>query len=541
MSKTTRRDFIKKSVLITAGTYAGMLSVGPAKAARMGGGMGGGGMGGSSIINPPIGALFTDPVTAAPLISTDPMTGKRVVEVSVEAKMARINVNGTSADLMTYNGLYPGPTIRAKNSDLLRVRFKNSLPTSLGTNMLGHPRYVTNLHTHGLHVSPGDNMNGTHSDNMLVVAMPGTGTNYTDRGLMYEYDGSVYEYDLSRHPAGNLNFYHPHIHGNVSDQMWAGMAGALVIEDDETTLSNYETHLLMLHDLALSGSSPAPHSMMMDYMHGKEGNIVMVNGQVNPLLYIKPGQVQRWRIVNASVARFYRLSLEGHSMHLIGTEGGLVDRPYQINEIIVSPGERVDLLVKANQAAKTYRLLSLPYDRGMNTLQQVTLLSMQYKGQSSTEALPSVVNPNAARLDFATAMLPPESFKTISLSMGQGRGYINGETFTDHENCDVEMSMVGGYEVWEIINQSGMDHPFHHHVNHAQVLSITGGDAKYASLYTTVPAMKDVTIVPKWGRVELLMPVMDYTGMGMIHCHIIEHEDIGMMAMWHLMGDSMPM
>ncbi len=72
-------------------------------------------------------------------------------------------------------------------------------------------------------------------------------------------------------------------------------------------------------------------------------------------------------------------------------------------------------------------------------------------------------------------------------------------------------------------------------------MSISGGDAKYASLYTTTPAMKDVTIVPKGGVVRLLMPVMDYAGMCMFHCHIIEHEDIGMMGMWHLMADGMPM
>jgi FtsP/CotA-like multicopper oxidase with cupredoxin domain len=97
-------------------------------------------------------------------------------------------------------------------------------------------------------------------------------------------------------------------------------------------------------------------------------------------------------------------------------------------------------------------------------------------------------------------------------------------------------SKTGTWEVWEITNSSGMDHPFHHHTNSAQVLSITGGDAGYASLYSSIPAWKDVTIVPRWGKVELLMPVMDYAGMAMIHCHIIEHEDIGMMGVWHIMA-----
>jgi FtsP/CotA-like multicopper oxidase with cupredoxin domain len=78
---------------------------------------------------------------------------------------------------------------------------------------------------------------------------------------------------------------------------------------------------------------------------GQEGNPVMVNSQVNPVLAIRPGQVQRWRIFNASTARFYRLSLEGHSLDVIGTDGGPLDRPYPVGEILVAPAERLDVLV----------------------------------------------------------------------------------------------------------------------------------------------------------------------------------------------------
>jgi len=80
--------------------------------------------------------------------------------------------------------------------------------------------------------------------------------------------------------------------------------------------------------------------------------------------------------------------------------------------------------------------------------------------------------------------------------------------------------MLGTYEVWEIINQSGMDHPFHQHVNPCQVLSIRGGDPGYASFYTTAPAWKDVVLIPKMGRAKILVPVMDYDGMSMFHCAI---------------------
>jgi FtsP/CotA-like multicopper oxidase with cupredoxin domain len=131
----------------------------------------------------------------------------------------------------------------------------------------------------------------------------------------------------------------------------------------------------------------------------------------------------------------------------------------------------------------------------------------------------------------------------LALSMGMERGYINGISFemlADGTMNTFEIhSELGTYEIWEITNHSMMDHPFHQHVNGCQVLSITGGDAGYASLYTKAPAWKDVVLVPKMGSVRILVPVMDYDGMSMFHCHIVEHEDIGMMGLWHIMGESM--
>ncbi len=126
------------------------------------------------------------------------------------------------------------------------------------------------------------------------------------------------------------------------------------------------------------------------------------------------------------------------------------------------------------------------------------------------------------------------------MSMGQGKGYINDISFEmlsdGSMNCAEIHSRLGTYEVWEIINQSGMDHPFHQHVNPCQVLSISGGDSGYASFCTKAPAWKDVVLIPKMGRAKILVPVMDYDGMSMFHCHIVEHEDIGMMGLWHIMG-----
>ncbi len=514
MKKITRREFFKRASVAAATGYMALNAI-PSEAGMMGsgsmgGGMGGGGMGGgTSVIDPPIGALFRDPVEMPNLSAA-----LGIVEVNMEAKISPVDVNGVAANLLTYNDCYPAPTIMAKKGDILKVHFKNSLPM-MGENILGHRREITNLHTHGLHVSPSGN-----SDNSMLMFMSG--------------DAFDYEFDLSKQYPATLNIYHPHVHGSVAEQCWGGMMGAISIDDEIDVLSGYETHLLILKDIALSGNEPEPYTSIMEYMHGKEGNIVMVNGLVNPALPINPGQVQRWRILNASNARFYKLSLENHAMYVVGTEGGLLDRPYAMSSILLSPGERLDVLIKANQTPRNYKFYSLPYDRGgMSMGQQITLMTLSYKGSRVNDAIPPVI-------DAAAKRITPVISKTerLVLSMGQGRGYINGITFT-MENYFSIHSQLGTYEVWEILNQSGMDHPFHQHVNACQVLSITGGDPSYASFYTNTPAWKDVVIVPKWGSIKILVPVMDYDGMAMFHCHILEHEDIGMMGMWHIMDMEM--
>ena len=357
-----------------------------------------------------------------------------------------------------------------------------------------------------------------------------------------------------------MGLYHPHMHGAVAEQIWGGMIGPIDIADPAgSPLTAYQTHLMVLKDISLSGGAPTPYDSIMDYVMGKEGNLVMVNGQVNPVLPIRPGQVQRWRIFNASTARFYRLGLEGHSLQVVGTDGGLLDKPYPMTEILLAPAERIDVLVQASSSAGTFRLLALPYDRGgmgmmtggmggsMGTgveafggtaSTQVTLLTLNDAGTATTDALPSQVNPAAKKTAIDVASLPHTRFV---LGMSMGRGTINGVSFAEAADGTVTAyqhdSKVGTYEVWEIVNQTGMDHPWHQHVNSAQVISARGVDpafAPYAALYVNAPALKDTVIVPKGGSITLLVPVFDHAGKTVFHCHIVEHEDIGMMGIWNI-------
>ncbi len=494
----------------------------------------------------------TDPIAVTGPAFADPPAAVitrngNVLDVSVEAKPSSSTVGGTTATMLTYGGSYVAPVIQARRGDLLRIHFKNSLPADGTTNLLGHPRFETNLHVHGMHVTPGANADGVAGDDVFRAVAAGGGS-------------LDYEHDLSLQPAGSMGLYHPHMHGAVAEQIWGGMIGPIDIAVDAgSPLAAYETHVMVLKDVSLFGGAPSTYSSIMDFVMGKEGNLVMVNGQVNPVLPIRPGQVQRWRIFNGSTARFYRLGLEGHTLQVVGTDGGLLDKPYEMNEILLAPAERIDVLVRASSAGGVFRLLALPYDRGGagmmsggmggtmcggmqycggSTSAQVPLLTLNDAGAPATDAIPAEVNPSARRITMDLASLPRTRFV---LGMMMGRGTINGVSFSETADGTVTSyrhdSKVGTYEVWEIVNQTGMDHPWHQHVNSAQVISATGVDptfSSYASLYVNSPAMKDTVIVPKGGSITLLVPVLDHVGKTVFHCHIVEHEDIGMMGIWNI-------
>jgi FtsP/CotA-like multicopper oxidase with cupredoxin domain len=524
----SRRELLARGSLAVAG-----LAVGRSAAAQMmggGGRMGGGG--GSTVLDPPPGGALQALPPAVGEVVDDPMLG-RFTRYALEARLAPVTIAGATASAWVYadrNGAlqrsFVAPVLRASPGGRIRLELRNGLPGQASTNLLGHARYPTNVHVHGLHVSPGrDAMTCNPADDVHRTILPG--------------ESLVFDYDFEKQRPGTLALYHPHLHGTVAEQMWSGLAGLVDVSDgDVHALDGYETSLLALKDVTISGGAPAPYTMLSDYMHGKEGGAVMVNGQVNPVLTVRPGEVRRLRIANVSNARFYRLALQGHSLRLVGADGGLLPAPSLPQaELLVSPGERVDVLVEVSRTAGPYKLLALPYARrGSMASAQVTLLTMEVTGAAAAQALPTAVDGAASpRVRDDDPGLRRARF---TLGMAHGRGYVNGVTFVDGEHAFQHHSEVGTEEIWEIVNASGMDHPWHQHVNDAQVLSISGGDAaiaRYASLYTGVPAWKDTVIVPKWGSVTLRIPVKDFGGMTMFHCHILEHEDIGMMGMWHLM------
>lgn len=440
-------------------------------------------------------AAATLPLPALPLLPVDrPEPG--IVEAHLVAAWGEVAIAGRTARLQTYNGSFPGPVLRLREGDQVRLRF---------TNLLDEP---TNLHLHGLHMSPA-------VDDPFRELDPG--------------ETALLEFAIPYGTAGTF-WYHPHIHGSVAEQLFAGLAGPIIIGGPDryvSALRRAESHLVVLKDLSLAGDSPAPHSMF-DWMNGKEGDLVLVNGALQPTLSPARGPL-RLRLLNASNARYYRLHVEEHPLHLIATDGGLLESPVVLDELLLAPGERAEVLVPL-QGTGDFRLLDLPYDRGSGGMHG----GHHGGGSASAATIPllTISVPRElpqARIPERILHEPIENLRAATPARrfdlgGHGMGWqftINGQSF-DESRVDVRAT-PGSTEVWEIRNLTAMDHPFHLHIYPFQVVSRGGAPEPYSS-------WKDVVNVRAGEVVRIAVPFRDFRGKTVFHCHIVEHEDLGMMG-----------
>src|SRR5215472_1791728 len=259
-----------------------------------------------------------------------------VLDVSLTAQAGRLSLAGRPAALYGYNGSVPGPRLEIRPGDHVRIRFTNRLPE------------LTNLHFHGLHVPPSGN-----ADSVFLEIPP--------------MESQAYEFTLPRDHRGGTYWYHPHVHHSIARQVWAGLVGLLIVRgelDEIPEIRDGDEEFLVLKDFGLDANgellTPDPTPQIMQ---GREGNLVLVNRELNPTFRISKDGLLRLRFLNASVARYYRLQLEDHPMYLIATDGGPIDEPFEMRELLLAPGERAEVLVRGERSPGRYRLMNLPYRR----------------------------------------------------------------------------------------------------------------------------------------------------------------------------------
>jgi FtsP/CotA-like multicopper oxidase with cupredoxin domain len=421
-----------------------------------------------------------------------------VLDVALTASPSAVVVGGVTVNALTYNGSLPGPTLVVRPGDTMTVSLANHLTDP------------TNLHTHGLHVSPDGS-----SDNVF---------RRIDAGATAQY-----RYEIpADHPPG-VFWYHPHHHGTAAQQVFGGLYGAIIV-DDTTPIPATAERVLIVSDLTFDSAGTIATASQMDRMRGREGSTVLLNGQVNASISAHPGDRERWRIVNACTSRYLDLRLDGQSMQLLGNDSGRFGSPRTVSSIRLMPGNRADVLVTI--AAGTSVLQAQPVDRGS--------AGGMGGGNASSASVTNLATLNVSGPVAAAFPPPPRSEprdlraqplagqRTLTLAMGGAgmggggmRFTIDGRAF-DAARVDQSVTL-GAIEEWTIVNTSTMDHPFHLHVWPMQVIEIGGQTIE-------TPTWQDVVNVPAGSQSRVRIAFEDFTGTAVYHCHILDHEDNGMMG-----------
>jgi FtsP/CotA-like multicopper oxidase with cupredoxin domain len=324
--------------------------------------------------------------------------------------------------------------------------------------------------------------------------------------------GATFVYRIKLLDAGTFWY---HSHSNEPVQVRRGMYGAVIVRGADEPVLDRE-RVLVLSDVSVEPTgelSPASDS------HGCDGNVRLVNGAAEPELTIRGGQVERWRVINASSARYVKLSVGGQPFSALGTSGGLLEAPVTLHDALLPPGDRIDIAVGPFEPGKTVAVLSSPYDRGLGTGASETFATLRVGLPADSKA----VFPQ--RLGVIPPLVEGPVNPTREVRFGErpaGHGevaYLINET----QHLRAEDVVVGELQVWDIVNTSALDHPFHLHGFFFQVIERNGVAPAFRS-------WEDTVNVPAGGRVRISWMPDDRPGEWMYHCHILEHHAAGMMA-----------
>jgi len=424
--------------------------------------------------------------------SAQPAPGGRVVVAELEAReMDWEFVPGRKTRAWGYNGQVPGPVLEAKVGDVLEVRLTNSLSEP------------TTIHWHGLRLPAA--MDGT--ENVQHPIQP----------------GETFTYRFLLRDAGTF-WYHPH--SNETVQLERGLYGALLVRGrDEPTLD--VERVLVLDDVALDRHGQIkPLGGWIENHDGRQGSTLLVNGRATPELKVAAGQMERWRLVNAASARYIRLSIGGRPFTLLGTDGGLITAPVLMTEVLLAPADRVDIAVGPFAEGEAVVVQTLAYDR--KTVARPKTLDVATVSVGAAE-------PSRARIPERLRHIEPlvtgATMPTREVHLGFKYSLKRGANFTinkelHHHDQPVR---VGELQVWDVVNETMMDHPFHLHGFFFQVLDVNGESPAFLS-------WEDTVNIPPKGRVRIAWMPDDRPGEWMYHCHILEHHAGGMMAHFHVVS-----
>lgn len=458
--------------------------------------------------------------------------------------------------LRSYNGKLTGPTLRAKPGDTLYITLKNDLPPEKPGDQTGHNTLhdfnVTNLHTHGLHVSPSGN-----SDNVLLTINPG--------------ETQKYEIKIPLdHPAGTF-WYHAHHHGSTAAQVASGMSGALIIEgglDTVPEIARARDRVMVLQQIAYIYKNCFPdeddptkqtcfdlpygviEQKYEDWIFGPNswdalGRYTTINGVQLPVIRMRPGSVERWRCIDSGMRERIELKLEsatapnGQSptivpLHVIAEDGLALGKVDTRDSVELWPGYRADILVQAPSQRGEYLLIDeeTAAKESLDGKEEARkyIARVIVEGEPRPMALPADRELAQYRLpSIPASAVDGHQTAVYGILRKPGGGVlftINGKAF---DESNVRELRLGGTDEWTLssINEVGaVSHPFHIHVNPFEVVSEID-DQGVEQLKE--PIWRDTLILHEKWTVKIRTHYSEFTGKFVQHCHILDHEDQGMM------------
>jgi len=461
------------------------------------------------------------------------------LNVTLNVEMAQNRIGADPVFLRSYNGALVGPTMRVKRGQTLRVTLDNRLsPDTFGTGQHNslHDFNTTNLHSHGLHVSPAGN-----SDNVVEPVRAG--------------QSRVYEYVIgSDHPSGTF-WYHAHWHGSVAAQVGSGMAGALIVDgdpqdaiddlEDVPEIAAARERVFVLQQIPYYNEN-LPEGVIEAELAGelfgpgdwdRLQRFTTINGIRLPVIEAQPGSVERWRLIDSGFREQIKFKIEPVNsgappvrIHEIALDGLATGRLREVPVADLYPGYRADVLVQMPTQPGEYLLVD---DRNMenplvDTEPRKYLGRLVVKGEPNPMQLPLPESLAATRMPSLTSATPGPNI-VYEINLNPLRFQINGESFSEN---NVRPLTLGRTEEWTVMagGQALTAHPFHIHVNPFELISVVGATGQeHIDEMFGGPVWKDTVLLQPGYRFRFRTNYKAFTGKFVQHCHIFEHEDMGMM------------
>lgn len=439
----------------------------------------------------------------------EPTTAEIVAGVTTAVYSFGAEVIDGDPGSVTASGSYLGPTLHLQTGQRVQVEFENRLDDECI------------VHWHGL-VVPQD------QDGQPAEAVA---------------PGALYDYDFTVTNDPGTYWYHPHPHMRTGEQVYRGLAGLIVIADTDGDLPDGDNDLsLVLQDRTIDADGELRYlSTMHDSMAGFVGDTLVTNGVADLEVSVRR-EPYRIRLLNGANSRTQYLTWSsGDAVHVVATDGNLLPETVTVDGLVVTPAQRSDLWIDFStfEPGEHVELLTADTFVGAGGRSGMTL-------DSRTAATFVIEDTDPAPGTVPTTLGRPPTFgpddavnrdapKQFILSTRRAAHRINDTQWEGRVVTDVETVEANTVELWEFVNQSPMPHPMHLHGEAFRVVSRTWDDDRLADAWTNIShgvietGLRDTVLVWPGQRVQIAARFADHLGYFLYHCHILEHEDDGMM------------